>query len=454
LQDVLTYGAGPNDLIRLTQNGNSATPVGGETAYPIRVAVTSADGTIAVGGATVQWSATNSATLTACNGTSSCTVLTEDSGKVETRVDVGATGTATITATLAPASYSPPKLVQTVISGSSTASDLSLFSPRVWVAKGATVDVPLTARLLSNGAPVRGKNINCQVLLGSGTPGPATPTTDANGYARSTLHLSSLNADVQGSACLLPANNPCQTFYVLSVAPSSLKLENVSGTEQAVTVGHAFQAVTVRATDSSNPANPVLGAAVSIQQTMFLLATEEPLENQGEASSSHNARKVILGASQHLILLDANGLVVFTPYNATLYRPMEILATAAAGTMASLPFDFHQLPLLSPSAGASTGKARAPLSVSRAVHASPIRAKSELPKSALKANPLDEPAISAPTFGTSAERLPNRISFALDLDPHQDGDAEQKDVSLQNSRPQSDCDSKTATSSSTDPPNR
>ena len=146
--------------------------------------------------------------------------------------------------------------------------------------------------------------------------------------------------------------------------------------------------------------------------------------------------------------------MVFTPYNATLYRPMEILATAAAGTMASLPFDFQQLPLLSPSAGASTGKARAPLSVSRAVHASPIRAKSELPKSALKANPLDEPAISAPTFGTSAERLPNRISFALDLDPHQDCDAEQKDVSLQNSRPQSDCDSKTATSSSTDPPNR
>ena len=229
LQDVLSYGAGPNDLIRLTQNGNSATPVAGETAYPIRVAVTSADGTTTVGGATVQWSVNNSATLTACNGASSCTALTDDSGRVETRVDVGATGTATITATLAPASYSPPKLVQTVSSGSSSASDLSLFSPRTWVAKGSTVDVPLTARLLSNGAPVSGKNINFQVLLRSGTPSPATATTDANGYAHSTLHLSSLNADVQGSACLLPANNPCQTFYVVSVTPSLLKLENVSG---------------------------------------------------------------------------------------------------------------------------------------------------------------------------------------------------------------------------------
>src|ERR1700751_279605 len=80
--------------------------------------------------------------------------------------------------------------------------------------------------------PVSGKSINFQVRLGSGTPSPATATPDANGYARSTLHLSSLNADVQGSACLAPANNQCQTFYVVSVAPSLLKLENVSGSNQ------------------------------------------------------------------------------------------------------------------------------------------------------------------------------------------------------------------------------
>jgi len=43
-----------------------------------------------VGGATVQWGINNGATLTACNGASTCTVLTDDSGKVETRVDVRA----------------------------------------------------------------------------------------------------------------------------------------------------------------------------------------------------------------------------------------------------------------------------------------------------------------------------------------------------------------------------
>jgi len=139
-----------------------------------------------------------------------------------------------------------------------------------------------------------------------------------------------------------------------------VEVGDVSGSNQAATVGQAFQAVTVRATDSSVPANPVLGAAVSIQQTMFLPSNEESLENGGDSSSSHNAMKVILGASQQTIISDANGLVVFAPYNANLYRQMEIVATAAAGTTATLPFDFVQLPLLSPGTGASRGKERAP----------------------------------------------------------------------------------------------
>jgi hypothetical protein len=47
-----------------------------------------------------------------------------------------------------------------------------LLSPIVWAAQGATVDLPLTARLLSNGVPVSGKTINFQVGVGSGTANP------------------------------------------------------------------------------------------------------------------------------------------------------------------------------------------------------------------------------------------------------------------------------------------
>jgi IPT/TIG domain len=91
LQNSLVYGAGPNDAIRLTQGSNPPTPVGGEAPNAVRVLVTTPDGTTPVSGATVQWTASNAATPTACTGATSCLVLTDESGKAETRVRVGAT---------------------------------------------------------------------------------------------------------------------------------------------------------------------------------------------------------------------------------------------------------------------------------------------------------------------------------------------------------------------------
>jgi len=328
LINMLTLGAGPNDMIRLTQSINPSVPVGGEAASAIRVAVMSADGSTPVGGATVQWSASNGATLTACKGAPNCSVLSDESGKLETRVDVGAVGASTITATLALASYSPPKSVQATVSGTSSATDLAIFTPKVWVAKGTTADVPLTARLLSNGMPVSGGTINL-------------------GYARSTLHLSNLSSDVQGSACLAPANNPCQTFYVVAVAASSLRLESVSGSQQAIWVGQSFLPVSLRVTDSSTPANPVLGATVLVQGAMFLPGGDEAGENNGqnngEASSSNNAMQVVLGSFQSALVTDGNGIVSFMPSNGGLYRPLDVEVSASAGTTSLLQFDFQHL---------------------------------------------------------------------------------------------------------------
>jgi hypothetical protein len=108
LTNALTFGAGPNDIIRLAQGANSATPVGGEAAYPIRVTVASADGLAAVNGATVQWNASNGAALSACNGAATGWAFTDESGQAETRLTIGAVGTTTVTAALAPASYTPP----------------------------------------------------------------------------------------------------------------------------------------------------------------------------------------------------------------------------------------------------------------------------------------------------------------------------------------------------------
>jgi hypothetical protein len=374
LTNALTLGAGPNDMIRLTQSANSPTPVGGEAAYPIRVMVTSADGAAAVSGATVHWSVSNGATLTACNGAPSCSVLTDESGKVQTRVDVGATGTSTITASLAPASYSPAKYVQTVVSGTSSATDLALFTPKVWVAKGATVDVPLTARLLSNGSPVSGRTINFQVLIGSGTLNPANANTDATGYARSSLRLTGLTTDVQGTACLAPSNNPCQSFYVVAVDSALLHLETVQGGEQAIWVGQSFRPLQLRVTDSSTPGNPVQGATVSLQGMMYLPTADDPVATNGDSAVSNHPMQVVLGSFQNSLVSDANGLVTINPSNGGLYRPVDLEIMVSAGTSANLQFAFQQLPaMMTETPGASTGRARAPAGTGTPRKIGPVR---------------------------------------------------------------------------------
>jgi len=112
-----------------------------------------------------------------------------------------------------------------------------------------------------------------------------------------------------------PANNPCQTFYVVAVAPSSLRLENASGSQQTIWVGQSFRPVSLRVADSSTPANPVLGATVVVQGAMFLPGGDEQGEingqDNGEASRSNQAMQVVLGSFQSTLVTNGNGIVSF-----------------------------------------------------------------------------------------------------------------------------------------------
>jgi hypothetical protein len=355
---ALTLGAGPNDVIHLAQGGNSPTPVGMAAATPIRVVVASSDGITPVPGATVQWSVTNGAGLSACNGAAACYAYTDDSGQAETRVTVGAVGTANISATLAPASYAPPKMVQSAVSGISSAKDLALLVPKVWVTQGATVDIPLTARLLTNGVALSGQTLKWQIGIGSGTVNPASSTTDGEGYVRSSVHVSNLTADVQGTVCLAPGNNPCQTFYIVQVAASVLKLQPVSGGLQAIRVGDAFQPVWVRVTNSSTPPNPVMGARVTFQSMMFLPSSPSAVEGTGDSGIGQHPMKVLLGSSQATPVSDANGLASLAPSSGGLARPLDIEIVATAGTATPLQYELSVIPALAPPTGASTGMAR------------------------------------------------------------------------------------------------
>ncbi len=353
MTDVLTFGAASTDEILLLQGANPPTPVGAQATNPVSVRVVESDGVTAVAGATVGWTTTNGALLSACAGATNCSVASDESGMASTWVTPGATGTATITATLAPGVYSPAQSVTGTLSATSSSSDIGVTTPYLWVAQGATVSVPITARVLSNGVPQNGSKVNFTVTQGSGSLSAASAVTNSAGYASVTLTLTNFTAGVQLSACVAPGNSPCQSVYGNTVAAALLNLQAVSGAGQVVT-GTAFQPLTVRVTDSSTPPNPILGASVMFQSTVLRPAGNNPILTPGDPTGTQTAMPVILSASQSSVQSDANGLASFIPTVGSFTGLLEIEIQVSAGTSAVLQDVMESFP------AASSGSASPP----------------------------------------------------------------------------------------------
>jgi hypothetical protein len=220
--------------------------------------------------------------------------------------------------------------------------DISLVSPFVWIAQGATVDVALSARLLANGTPVGGSTVNYQVVKGSGTLSSTNAVGDVNGISNTTLHLSAIAGDVQVSACVAPANKPCQIFSATAVPASAMQLQPVAGSTQILPVGQTFQPVNVRVTDSATPAHPVLGTSVTFQVVVSRSAPAPPPVSIGGIIVTRNPAPIIVSSSKISVLSDAAGLATLQASAGTAQGAVVIQGTSAAGTNI-LPFRLQSL---------------------------------------------------------------------------------------------------------------
>ena len=342
MSGALTIGAGPLDRLKLISGVSSAVPIGGQTSSPFTVQVVAPDGVTPVSGATVQFSSVPAVGYSACNGNSTCSVITDQSGMASSSVTLLSAVVNTLIAKLAPTSYSPPQQVQTTVIGTSSSLDLSLANWGVWVAQGATVTVPITARVLSNGSGLSGSTVAFQVTQGSATLSQTNVQTSSGGYATSNLQLTSLNSGVQVSACVSPQNNPCQGFQVYAVPSSSVRLQPVSGLLQILAPGQTFLPAIVRATDSATPAHAVIGASVLFQEIFGRLPGNEPVLWVGEAGISQPGMPVILGQSQATLITDLNGLASFPVSAGGFSGNIAIAGSATAGAV-SVPFTAQQL---------------------------------------------------------------------------------------------------------------
>jgi hypothetical protein len=342
MTNALTIGAGPSDTIKMVSGTNPGTPVGGRGPSPFSVLVLAPDGVTPVAGASVQFSSSPAVGLSACAGAASCTVLTDQSGVASTSMTVLSAGVLTLTAKLAPASYFNPQQVQTTLLGTSSALDLVLITPPVWIAQGAIVGVPVSARVLSNGVPVSAKTLNYQITAGSGALSAASGVTDVNGDVSVNLQIGSLTASVRVSVCVAPANNPCQILSATMVQTSSLQLQPIAGMVQIAASRQSFQPVAVRVLDSSNPPHPVLGASVVFLQYTGRMPGNEPIIWTGESSISQHGMPVILAESRATVQSDINGTASFALSTGGISGNVAVLGTATAGDT-SLEYESQEL---------------------------------------------------------------------------------------------------------------
>jgi hypothetical protein len=330
MTDALTLGASSSDTLQLLSGGNPITPVGTETANPVRVRALGIDG-MPVEGATIAWDGGPGAVLSACNLVRTCAALSDENGEAWTRVTLLAAGADTVTATLAPVSYAPPESVQTTVQGSAAALDLGLISQYQRVPAGATVDLSLTGRVVGNGAPIKSKTVTFQFTRGSGTLTPPSTSTNASGYASTTLHIDNVTGETDVVACVTSGTTICKTFEIYSVSSANLRLQSVAGSGQMIAVNQAFRPLSVRVTDAGSPANPVRGAAVVFDFTWMRPVHDDGETNGGESTSGHHTMPVVLGTTRLTAISDADGIATVIPTPGSLPGPLQADAKITTG---------------------------------------------------------------------------------------------------------------------------
>jgi hypothetical protein len=203
---ALTFGAAATDKILLLQVTNPPTPVGTQATNPVAVQVVASDGVTPMGGATVGWTTTNGATLSVCGGVSSCAAITDESGIASTRVTPAAAGVATITATRAGHLHPLTVGLRHTVSQIVGFGYIGIVAPYLYIAQGATLSAPITARVVSTGTPQAGVTVNFRISQGSGSLSSTTAVTNSASYASVTLSLT--NFHQRASRCVRRIGKP------------------------------------------------------------------------------------------------------------------------------------------------------------------------------------------------------------------------------------------------------
>jgi hypothetical protein len=324
MNNALVAGSAGAKLV-LLNGANPQVPVGAQAPNPIRVQVLDVATGVPVSGATVRFAGPSSVMFSDC-GRSSCTIISDQSGIASVQVVVNQAGASVIAASL-PTGGS----VSATVNGVAASLEITVKTPVVYILSGATINVPVSALVVQNGAPATNRTVNFLLNYGSATITTPSSLTGADGFASSAVEVTGISSDVNISACVAPVNSPCRTLLIHPVASDTLTLRRVSGDRQVAAVGSSFSAVVLQVNDAAG--NPVLGAPVIFDIHVFRSAIDATPLSQGEVVTNRTGAPVVISSAVVTLASDTAGLASVNGISLPA-QPVDVMIRASAGTAA------------------------------------------------------------------------------------------------------------------------
>jgi hypothetical protein len=294
----------------------AALETGMTAAKPFAVRLVELDGVTPMISEPVQVSiVSGSATLGACGGAATCTLITDATGLVQTTVTGGGAGPVVLNATDVNGSAG----VQVTVMDRDPVRAVSIANAAIYVAAGASASWTISLGATQDGLAAVGVPVVWTASSGLAVSGGAL--TDGAGSAAPIVTATEISAGAGTvTGCLW--GTVCSSWTVTAVDPSQWRVAVDTGAGQSVSAGTVLGPVSVAVTDTVG--HTLQGATVSIYQTVD--AWEGACPSQGRCAASP-----VLASGKSSVVSDSNGNVSITPMELP-GLPQVVNIAAVAGT--------------------------------------------------------------------------------------------------------------------------
>jgi hypothetical protein len=320
----VSYDSAAADSLHLVTAPSNQVPL--NVPQPFAVIALDANGNPA-GGVTVTWTVTSGSATLGC-GQSTCSATATGDGRASLPVTATSTFIAVVTASLANGAS-----LQAHFYGG-TPPAITVLTPTLYLAGGATASWPVQALVLSGGNFIAGQQIVWQSVAGITAPG-GTVASNSSGIAAATLIAGPIaeGQSAISNACI-SGTQTCAAFTVFASRPEFATLAAVSGVNQTISSSSTPAPVILRVLDRNG--NPMAGGTVTIHQT--LRSFPPPCPREGRC-----AQPFVLATQTTSLASALDGTVTIAP----LTMPglaTSLIGIATTGNTGSLSFLIEQHP--------------------------------------------------------------------------------------------------------------